>query len=177
MKIRVGGGLVNDVASALGTVPMLKPAPESYELLSQGVADGVFFPKEAAMSFKLVPLIKHVTYVPGGLYNVAFAWIANPSKWDKISAADRAAIQPLLGEALARRSGLAWDAADAKGEAAVREAKIPIIVASPQLLAEIKAKTDPLEKEWAEKKAKPKGVDGEAVLKALRAEIAALSKK
>jgi TRAP-type C4-dicarboxylate transport system substrate-binding protein len=177
LKIRIGGGLVNEIAKALGTVPMLKPAPESYEILSTGVADGVFFPKESPASFKLVPLIKHVTYVPGGLYNVAFAWIANPSKWDKISAADRAAIQPLLGEALARRSGLAWDAADAKGEAAVREAKIPIIVASPQLMAEIKAKTDPLEKEWAEKKAKPKGVDGEAVLKALRAEIAALSKK
>ena len=56
MKIRVGGGLVNDIAKALGTVPMLKPAPESYELLSQGVADGVFFPKESALSFKLVPL-------------------------------------------------------------------------------------------------------------------------
>ncbi len=36
MKIRVGGGMVNDVAKVLGTVPMLKPAPESYELLSQG---------------------------------------------------------------------------------------------------------------------------------------------
>jgi TRAP-type C4-dicarboxylate transport system substrate-binding protein len=177
LKIRIGGGLVNDITKALGAVPMLKPAPESYELLSSGVADGVFFPKESPASFKLVPLIKYITYVPGGLYNVSFAWIANPSKWDKISAADRAAIQPLLGEALARRSGLAWDAADAKGEAAVREAKIPIIVASPQLVAEIKAKTDPLEREWAEKKAKPKGVDGEAVLKALRAEIAALSKK
>jgi TRAP-type C4-dicarboxylate transport system substrate-binding protein len=177
LKIRIGGGLVNDIAKALGTVPMLKPAPESYEILSTGVADGVFFPKESPASFKLVPLIKYITYVPGGLYNVSFAWIANPSKWDKISAADRAAIQPLLGETLARRSGLAWDAADAKGEAAVREAKIPIIVASPQLMAEIKAKTDPLEREWAEKKAKPKGVDGEAVLKALRAEIAALSKK
>ncbi len=176
LKIRIGGGLVNEIAKALGTVPMLKPAPESYELLSAGVADGVFFPKESPASFKLVPLIKYVTYVPGGLYNVAFAWVANPSKWDKISAADRAAIQPLLGEALARRSGIAWDAADAKGEAAIREAKIPVIVAGPQLIAEIKAKTDPLEKEWAEKKAKPKGVDGEAVLKALRAEIAALQK-
>jgi TRAP-type C4-dicarboxylate transport system substrate-binding protein len=177
LKIRIGGGLINDIAKALGTVPMLKPAPESYELLSTGVADGVFFPKESPASFKLVPLIKYVTYVPGGLYNVSFAWIANPSKWDKISSADRAAIQPLLGEALARRSGQAWDAADAKGEAAVREAKIPVIVAGPQLIAEIKAKTDPLEKEWAEKKARPKGVDGEAVLKALRAEIAALQKR
>jgi TRAP-type C4-dicarboxylate transport system substrate-binding protein len=177
LKIRIGGGLINDIAKALGAVPMLKPAPESYELLSSGVADGVFFPKESPASFKLVPLIKYITYVPGGLYNVAFAWIANPSKWDRISAADRAAIQPLLGEALARRSGLAWDAADAKGDAAVREAKIPIIVAGPKLIAEIKAKTDPLEREWAEKKAKPKGVDGEAVLKALRAEIAGLQKK
>ena len=50
LKIRVGGGVVNDVAKALGTVPMLKPAPESYELLSQGVADGLFFPKEFGLS-------------------------------------------------------------------------------------------------------------------------------
>ena len=97
LKIRIGGGLVNDITMALGAVPMLKPAPESYELLSSGVADGVFFPKEAPVSFKLVPLIKHITFVPGGLYNVSFAWIANPAKWSKISEADRKAIQPLLG--------------------------------------------------------------------------------
>src|SRR5262245_6645524 len=177
LKIRVGGGLVNDITKNLGAVPMLKPAPESYELLSSGVADGLFFPKESPLSFKLVPLIKYVTYVPGGLYNVSFAWIANTAKWGQISAADRKAIEPLLGEALARRSGQAWDAADAKGEAAVREAKIPIVIAGPQLMAEIKAKTEPLEQEWIEKKAKPKGIDGAAVLKALRAEIAALQKK
>ncbi len=177
LKIRVGGGLVNEIAKKLGAVPMLKPAPESYELLSSGVADGLFFPKESPLSFKLVPLIKHVTYVPGGLYNVSFAWIANPAKWSQIPEADRKAIRPLLGEALARRSGRAWDAADAKGEAAVREAKIPIVIASAQFRAEIKAKTDPLEREWIEKKARPKGIDGAAVLKALRAEIAAMEKK
>jgi TRAP-type C4-dicarboxylate transport system substrate-binding protein len=177
LKIRVGGGVVNDVAKALGTVPMLKPAPESYELLSSGVADGVFFPKESPASFKLVSLIKHVTYVPGGLYNVSFVWMANPAKWNSIPAADRKLIQPLLGEALARRSGRAWDAADAKGEAAVREARIPILSASRELMAEIKARTEGLEKAWIDGKAKTKGVDGAAVLKALRAEIASLSKK
>src|SRR6266571_1704511 len=148
-----------------------------YGLLSTGVADGLFFPKESPLSFKLVPLIRHVTYVPGGLYNVSFAWIANQAKWNQIPEADRKAIQPLLGEALARRSGRAWDAADAKGEAAVREAKIPIVIASAQFRAEIKAKTEPLEREWIERKARPKGVDGEAVLKALRAEIAKLQKE
>ena len=176
LKIRVGSGIASDVAGKLGAVPMLKSATESYELLSSGIADGVFFPKDSAASFKLVPVLKHVTYVPGGLYNVTFAWVANSAKWRRISAADRKAIEPLLGEALARRSGRAWDAADAIGEAAVREAKIPIVVAGPELIAEIKARTAPLESEWVENKAKPKGVDGEAVLKALRAEIAGLQK-
>ena len=129
------------------------------------------------MSFKLVPLIKHVTYVPGGLYNVSFVWMANPTKWNSIPAADRKAIEPLLGEALARRSGKAWDAADAKGEAAVREAKIPIVQAGPKLIAEVKSRTEGLEKTWIETRAKPKGVDGAAVLKALRGEIASLQKK
>jgi len=70
----VGGGIGSEVARSLGAVPMLKSATESYELLSSGIADGVFFPKDSPASFKLVPLIKHVTYVPGGLYNVSFAW-------------------------------------------------------------------------------------------------------
>ncbi len=55
MKIRLGGGVVNEVAKLLGTIPMLKPAPESFELLSQGVADGVFFPKEIAARVQAHP--------------------------------------------------------------------------------------------------------------------------
>jgi TRAP-type C4-dicarboxylate transport system substrate-binding protein len=103
--------------------------------------------------------------------------MANPAKWNAIPEADRRLIAPLLGEVLARRSGRAWDAADAKGLAAMQEAKLSIATASPQLIAEIRAKTSTLENDWIEHKAKPKGVDGAAVLKALRAEIAALQKK
>jgi TRAP-type C4-dicarboxylate transport system substrate-binding protein len=175
LKIRVGGGLVNEVAKALGTVPMLKPAPESYELLSQGVADGLFFPKEAALSFKLIPLIKHVTYVPGGLYNVSFAMVMNPTKWNQISEADRAAINKLSGEALARRAGKSWDAADARSEKAVRDANIPTVIANEQFIAEIKARTSGLEQAWIDK-VKAKGVDGAATLAALRKDIAAAGK-
>jgi TRAP-type C4-dicarboxylate transport system substrate-binding protein len=170
MKIRVGGGMVNDVAKAIGTIPMLKPAPESYELLSQGVADGVFFPKEAPLAFKLVPLIKHVTYIPGGLYNVAFTLIMNEAKWNQISPADQAAINKLTGEPLARSSGKAWDRADARGEKAVRDANIPIVTASPQFVAEIRSRTAGLRQAWIEK-AKAKGADGEAILKAVQAEL------
>jgi TRAP-type C4-dicarboxylate transport system substrate-binding protein len=170
MKIRVGGGMVNEVAKVLGTVPMLKPAPESYELLSQGVADGVFFPKEAPVAFKLVPLIKHATFIPGGLYCTSFTLIMNEAKWKQISAADQAEINKLMGEPLARTAGKAWDRADQRGEKAVRDANIPIVTASPQFVAEIKSRTSGLEKAWIEK-AKAKGADGAAILKAIHAEL------
>jgi len=175
LKIRVGGGLVNEVAKVLGTVPMLKPAPESYELLSQGVADGLFFPKESPLSFKLVPLLKHVTYIPGGLYNTSFAHVMNETKWKQISEADRAAIAKLSGEALARRTGKAWDATDARGEKAVRDGNVPIVVADAKFVAEIKAKTSGLRQAWIDR-AKAKGANGEAVLAALQAELAAVTK-
>lgn len=177
MKLRVGGAIVSDIMNALGAVPMLKPASETYELLASGVADGTAITKEAPVSFKFLPVVKHATYIPGGLYTQSFAWIVNPAKWNSIPAADRKLIQPLIGEALARRSGRGWDTADEKGVAAVREAKIPMVSASRSFVAEIKAKTEPLEKAWIENKAKPKGVDGAAVLKALRDEIAKISKE
>src|SRR6266702_6802144 len=43
LKIRTGGGVAEQVAKALGASAFVKPAPESYELLKSGVADGVFF--------------------------------------------------------------------------------------------------------------------------------------
>src|SRR5205807_7347820 len=53
MKIRIGGGIAEAMARALGASAFVKPAPESYELLSSGIADGVFFPQESVVSFKL----------------------------------------------------------------------------------------------------------------------------
>ena len=84
------------------------------------------------------------------------------------SEADRAAINKLSGEALALRAGKAWDATDAKGEKAIRDANIPIVIASAQFIAEIKSKTAGLEQAWIDK-VKAKGVDGAAMLAALRA--------
>ena len=61
LKIRVGGGMINELAKNLGVDALLKPAPQSYEILSTGVADGVFFPAESVASFKLEKLIKYAT--------------------------------------------------------------------------------------------------------------------
>jgi len=169
-KIRVGGGLINDITKSLGAVPLLRPAPEVFEILKTGVADGVFFPKESVGSFRLTPVLKHATLVPGGLYNVSFVWMVNPARWNAIPEADRRLIQPLLGEALALRSGRAWDAADERGVQAMREAGLQIQTASPAFVEEIRKATGPHEQAWIGR-AKAKNVDGAAVMAALRAEI------
>lgn len=176
LKMRVPGGMINETSKAFGVTPILKPPAEIYEMLSSGVADGVFFPKEAVFTFKVIPVLKHATYIPGGLYNVSIMYVMNPAAWARISPADQAEITKLSGEALSRRGARAYDEGDAKGEVAVREAKIPVVMANPRLVAAIKEKSGVLERAWYER-AKARGVDGEAAIAALRAEIASLSKK
>ena len=120
MKIRSGGGISEEMARALGASAFVKPAPESYELLSSGVADGTFFPLESIISFKLGSVIKYATLFPGGFYGSAFGFFMNEDKWNKLSKEDQDAITSVSGEALARLAGKAWDATD---RAALEEMK------------------------------------------------------
>lgn len=174
IKFRVGGGIVNDVGKALGANMTLKPAPQSYELLSSGVVDGVWFPDESVLSFKLDKLVKYRTAMPGGLYNTSFAFVMNPATWAKIGAADQAAITKLSGEYAARHFGTYWDTEDAKSLAAQRELGVQMVQASPAFVADFKARTAGVEGDWV-KEAEAKGLKSAAgVLQEFRAEIAKL---
>lgn len=170
MKVRVGGGVVNDYTKALGANPLLKPSSESFQMLQSGVADGIFFPSESIEAFKLTGLLKHGAKVPGGLYNTSFVMMMNEAKFKALSPADQAAIEKLSGQYFARMVGKAWDAADAAGDQAIKAAGVQMQTVSPTFLAAIKAKIDPVEQAWyADVKAK--GIDGAALMKEFRAEI------
>jgi TRAP-type C4-dicarboxylate transport system substrate-binding protein len=171
LKMRIGGGVVVDTAKALGMIPLVRPSTETYEMISSGIADGAFLPKETVRSLKLESVIKYATSVPGGLYNSSFTLLMNQAKFNKLGKAEQAAIMKHSGEAFSRRAGRAWDAADVKGLETMKAQGIQVVNASDALVSEIRAKTDPIEREWIEKDAKPKGVDGAKVLAALRAEI------
>src|SRR5260370_29323404 len=92
LKIRTGGGIAEAVAKALGASAFVKPAPESYELLSSGVADGVVFPLEAIVSFKLDTVLEQATLFPGGMYSSACAFFMNEDKWNTLPRRDQEAI-------------------------------------------------------------------------------------
>jgi len=159
MKIRSGGGISEAAAKALGASPLVKPAPESYEILSSGIADGTFFPSESIKSFNLDKVVKYATFFPGGFYSSSFGFFMNQEKWDKLSKQDQDAILSVSGEALARLAGKAWDAADKVGLETMKAANVQITEASPAFVADVRRLTAPLAQDWI-KSANAKGVDG-----------------
>jgi TRAP-type transport system periplasmic protein len=170
MKIRSGGGISEASAKALGASPLVKPAPESYELLSSGVADGTFFPAESIKSFNLDKVVKYATFFPGGFYSSSFGFFMNEDKWNSLSKADQDAILSVSGEALARLAGKAWDAADKVGLDTLKAAGATISQASPDFVADVRKRTEPLVQDWI-KSANAKGVDGAKVVAEFHEEL------
>ena len=170
LKIRTGGGIAEKVANALGASAFVKPAPESYELLKSGVADGVFFPLESIVSFKLDTVLEQATLFPGGMYSSAFGFFMNEDKWNKLAKQDQAIIEKFSYEYAARSNGKSWDTADQKGLDGLKKAGVKIVKADAKLLAEVQKRSAPIIDDWV-KQASAKGIDAKAVLAEFRAEL------
>ena len=170
LKIRTGGGVAEAVAKALGTSAFVKPAPESYELLKSGVADGVFFPMESIISFKLDTVLEQATLFPGGMYSSAFGFFMNEEKWNKLPKQDQDAIDKISGEWIARHAGQSWDEADKKGLEVLKKSGVKIVNADPAFVAEVKKRSAPIIEDWIQK-ASAKGVDAAKILAEFREEL------
>lgn len=173
-KLRVGGGIAGDVADGLGAVPVLAPSSQSYELLSGGVADGILFPFESVTFFNLDGIVDTGLVVPGGLYNTSFFVVMNKARWDALSDEDKAAIESVSGEALARLAGQAWDVADAEGRAAM-DGKIELLDATQEQMDAIRAALGPVVDAKLQEAASA-GIDARAALDMLKAETAAATR-
>jgi len=172
LKWRVGGGMVNEITKALNMNVTLKPAPESYELLSGGVMDGTLFPAESTESFRIDKLIKHATFFPGGLYNTSFVFMMNQGKYDKLTPDEKKQVDAISGETAARIYGRNWDKVDRRGIALMQANGVQIVKADAKFVADVKSRTSGLEAKWV-KDSEAKGLKGaDKVLAEFRAEIA-----
>jgi TRAP-type C4-dicarboxylate transport system substrate-binding protein len=170
LKFRVGGGMAQIMATALGANAFVKPAPESYELLSSGVADGIFFPLESVPGFKLESIIRYATLFPGGFYGSAFGFFMNQDKWAKLSKQDQDIIMAESGEKFARLAGEMWDKGDRAALEIFKKTGVQITHADDAFIKQVHEKATPIEQDWI-KKANAKGVDGAKVLAEFRAEL------
>ena len=176
LKWRVGGGMVNEISKTLGMNVTLKPAPDSYELLSGGVMDGTLFPAESTESFKIDKIIKHATFFPGGLYNTSFVFMMNQATYDKLSPDLKKQVDAISGETAARLMGRNWDKVDRRGIALMQANGVQMVKADARFVADVKSKTSGLEAKWV-KDAEAKGLkDAAKVLAEFRSEIAKASK-
>lgn len=176
VKIRTAGGISDKVVKLAGATPFFAPVNQTYDVLSKGVADGIVFPAEGILSFRLDGIVKYGTLIEGGIYQLTHALIVNPKKYDGLSDTDRAALDKINGEALTRMSAAVWDRINGTGVDRMKAKGIKINQASPELMAALHKRYDELREEWLKDAAK-KGVDGKAAWELVRATVKELDTK
>jgi TRAP-type C4-dicarboxylate transport system substrate-binding protein len=176
LKFRIGGGMVNEISTALGMNVTLKPSTESYELLSTGVMDGTLFPAESVEAFKIDKVVRYGTTFPGGLYNTSFVFMMNPAAYDRLPAEGKKAVDEISGESAARMFGRGWDRVDRRGMAFMQASGVQFTKADPAFVKAVADRTAQLEANWV-KAAEAKGLkEPRKVLSGLRSEVAKLEK-
>ena len=173
LKIRSPQPSSTQVLTLLGAVPVSKPVSEAYELLSAGVLDGTLMPPESVQSFKLIDSLPYASIVPGSLYNTVLVLAMNEDKWASLKPEDRAAIEKISADALAKQIGAAYVRGDQRNWEAMHKAGKTVETVSPALLAEMKTTLKPVEASWIER-AKKRGVpQPERLIAEVRSEVAA----
>lgn len=169
-KIRVGGGVISDIAKGMKVTPVFISTPKVYESLSQGVVVGTYLPVEALSSFRLAEVANNTLMFPGGLYRGSFAIVMNRDALADISKKDQAAIKAVSGEKLSRLFGKMMDDYDTNAYNKAKDSGHVFTNASPELIAEVKGMTTSIIDDWY-KSAKKRKVDGPAAFEYYQEQI------
>jgi TRAP-type C4-dicarboxylate transport system substrate-binding protein len=171
-KVRVAGGFSQEAAKGLGLVPIQAPVTDTYQMLSGKVVDGIQFPSESIVSFKVENVLDRGLLVPGGLYTVSLFLVINQAKWQALSKQDQEAIMSISGETLARNAGKFWDEADASALREIeKKGRIKLVTPSAEHMAAIRTALEPYRARTLQQIA-AKGIDAQAAYQALQREVA-----
>ncbi len=172
-KIRLGGGLVNELAARLGVTPVSASAPKSYEMLQQGVVDGTFLPLGEQKFFRLAEVTSDLTIFPNDLYTTTFSIVMNPDFFDDLSPEDQKAIMSVSGEKLSRLAGKAWQDAEQEGldYAKANGVHIARLSNDDPRVVEMNQIIKGIDQFWMDS-VKDRGVDAEAALASFRKYVA-----
>lgn len=171
LKLRAANATTTVAFQKFGATPITMPVTGMRDALSKGVVDGTMFTSEGIFNFNINDFIKHATIVEGGLYSQSFFVVMNKKKWEALPERDRAAMDKLSGEALARHLGSTWQTEENAGMDKLAKAGVEVTRADAAMMAKMKEALASIEKEWIEK-AKAKGIDGAAAMKMLKDEAA-----
>ncbi|MGE4014569.1 MAG: TRAP transporter substrate-binding protein DctP, partial [Alphaproteobacteria bacterium] len=97
VKIRGFNSLTDHALTTIGASPSAMPGSEVYQALQSGVLDAGLTDLSAAYSRKFYEVQKYATVAP--YFTVYFHMYANPSWWNKLSPAHRAALEAAAAKA------------------------------------------------------------------------------
>ncbi|RAU18906.1 C4-dicarboxylate ABC transporter substrate-binding protein [Nitrincola tibetensis] len=126
-RIRIGGGVQSALGERMEVTAVAAPGPRVYEMLQQGVIDGVFMPAQEQRSLRLDEVAPNLTIFPGGLYLGSFAMFIDPEFMEQLEPRDADAIRSVSGLKLSAMAGKEWDQADIDGIAYAREKGVNVV--------------------------------------------------
>ena len=165
LKIRAPGGIASQIGHELGVTNVSAPAPKVYELLQQGVVDGVMIAPMTQKSLRLNEVISQMISVPGGVFRGSFSFFAGDDFMDSLSNKDREAILSVSGEKFSAMAGRVWEQANADGLAIAAESGVSYTEAdqATPIYQQLDRITTEVRSDWV-KKASSRGVDGQKIL-------------
>lgn len=114
-SLRRPTAVVAKLMEGLGAKPVGMGAPSAYESVQRGVIDGLSFPWEGQLSFRLNELTKHHLEFEGGLYTLAFVATMNKRFYDGLPADLQQVIDNNSGAKWSKIAAEVMDSADVVG--------------------------------------------------------------
>jgi TRAP-type C4-dicarboxylate transport system substrate-binding protein len=177
LKMRIPTRTGAWIIEALGASPVGMPVPDLPQALAKKVVDGAFIPWEIIPALKLQDLIKYEIEGPDKVRfgNTTFQVSMNQARWDKLPKDVQRAFTATSGEAWVREVGNVWAANDDGGIAVAVKAGNQHVQLTAAELELFKQQLEPVVQRWIDE-VKGKGIDGAALVKAAREQIAKYSK-
>jgi TRAP-type C4-dicarboxylate transport system substrate-binding protein len=173
-RIRVPGPVVEKVTTTLGMVPISSSVTDAYEQISRGVINGMFQQLETVWNFNLTEYLTHISIVPGGFAHSSQYVVMSEAAYQRLSEADRAALDALTGEALVRRFAEMWQAQEEEAFGKLEEGGAVFHYLDDGMITQVSEALQFIRDDWVEA-ANAKGVDGAAALAFYEAEIERIS--
>jgi TRAP-type C4-dicarboxylate transport system substrate-binding protein len=177
MKMRIPTRTGAWIIEALGAAPVGMPVPDLPQALSKKVVDGAFIPWEIIPPLKIQDVTDFQIEGPNRVRfgTTTFQVSMNQKRWDSLPADAKRAFEANSGEAWVREVGEIWTKSEDFGIGLAIKAGNKHIVLTEAELQQFRDKLEPVVQRWIDD-VKGKGIDGAALVKAAREQIAKFSK-
>ena len=167
-------GNLDKMLKNMGVATVTGPAVQIHEIVSRNVVEaftGITY--DSVLQFKIDSYTKSCVQFERSPFSINFTHFINQKKWDGLSSEDQQIITDLSGEHLARMVGKTVSARALEGRDELAKT-VDFHAPTAELMAALKANSKPVEEAWIAKVGEM-GVDGQAALDFMRAEVERLS--